>query len=350
MEKRVVVIGGGFAGSKIAKSLEEDFNVTLVDTKDYFEFTPSILSAITEPECLDRIQIMHEHYLKKAQFILGRVEKFSKKEVVIGKEKISYDYLVISSGSKYSFPFKDHDALTAHRADKLRAHYSQLESSKTVLIIGGGLSGVELAGEIVEKYPNKKVTIVHAMDRLMERQPKKASNYVENFLKKKGVKIIFNELVEYGKKKGRGDIYVTNKKNKIQADISFLCVGITPNSDFAKKSFPKLVSKRGYVAVNKFLQLKGHKNIFVGGDVVDIKEEKTAQISLEHAEVIIQNIRNLEAKKALKEYVHEKRAMLMSLGSHAGVMTYKNFVLTGLIPRLLKSRVQNKEMRWLRYG
>jgi NADH dehydrogenase FAD-containing subunit len=342
--KKVAIIGGGFAGSKIAKSLENDFDVTLIDTKDYFEFTPSILSAITDPACLEDIQIMHTHYLKKAKVIIGRAEKISGNEVFVGKRKIKFDYLAISSGSKYSFPFKEHDALITSRANRLRNHYEDLHNSKNVLIIGGGLSGVELAAEIATKCHDKKITIVHAMDRLIERQPEKASEYAKRFLEKKGVKIIFNELIKGNRKVRSKENFFTDRGKKIESDIAFLCVGITPNSDFIRKSFPKLVDKKGYASTDESLNLKGFRNIFVGGDVTDIKEEKTAQNSIEHAKVIASNIINLERGKPLNKYVHKERAMILSLGRHRGILTYKNFVIAGIIPSMIKRHIQNKEM------
>ena len=58
--KKLVIIGGGFAGAKIAKALESEFNVTLIDSKDYFEFTPSILRAIIKTKYLKKIQILHK--------------------------------------------------------------------------------------------------------------------------------------------------------------------------------------------------------------------------------------------------------------------------------------------------
>ena len=66
--KKVVVIGGGFAGAYIARHLEKDFDVTLIDTKDYFEFTPGILRTIVFPKHMKRIQVLHTHYLHKSHF------------------------------------------------------------------------------------------------------------------------------------------------------------------------------------------------------------------------------------------------------------------------------------------
>ena len=92
---------------------------------------------------------------------------------------------------------------------------------------------MELAAEIIEKYPEKKVAIAHGNDELIERNPKKAREYAKKFLEKRKVKIIFNEFVANHKK----NVYTTNKGTKIKADLAFLCTGIIPNFEFMKKNF-----------------------------------------------------------------------------------------------------------------
>jgi len=339
--KRVVIIGGGFTGSYTARILEKTFDVTLIDTKDYFEFTPGILPTIVDPSCVKDVQVMHTHYLKKAKVVIGTVTKFTKEAVFLDKIKIPFDYLIISSGSKYNAPFKGGDAICADRVDMLRGHARALRSAQRVLVIGGGASGVELTAEIACAHPEKKITLVHAMGRLLEKESEKVSRYAEKQLKKNGVKIIFNELITKGSK---GDVFSTNKGRTVKADIAFLCVGITPNSEFIRNSFPKLVDRKGYVAVTDSLQLHGLKNIFVGGDVTGIKEAKTAQNALEHAKVIVNNVKRLEKKQSLLKYQPEKRATIISIGKWKGILCYRGFVLTGFLPRLLKTFVEIKEM------
>ena len=68
--KSVVVIGGGFAGSTIAKKLQNRFDVTLVDNKSYFEFTPGILRTIVHPTNQRCMQVEHKEYLKKTNVII----------------------------------------------------------------------------------------------------------------------------------------------------------------------------------------------------------------------------------------------------------------------------------------
>ena len=108
MKKKVVIIGGGFAGLFLAESLENKFEVLLVDSKPFFEFTPGILRTIVEPEHKDKIQIMYKSILKNTSFILDYVKSVTNKKVKLDSgDELSYDYLVICSGSGYREPIKE---------------------------------------------------------------------------------------------------------------------------------------------------------------------------------------------------------------------------------------------------
>lgn len=338
--KKLVIIGGGFAGAKIAKSLENYFETTLIDDKDYFEFTPGVLRSIIEPEHLKKIQVLHNHYLKKTKVINGCVKKIFQKEIMLDNNyKIEFDYLVISSGSRYNMPFKEKNVVIATRGSHLRNYHNQLSKSNEIVIIGGGIVGVELAGEISWKYPDKKITIIHHGNRLMPRNSEKSANHTEKYLIKKNVKIIYGQKATKKEEK----IIITDKGTKINSDMAFLCTGITPNSDFINKD-SKILNEKKQIKVNEYLQVQGYENIFAGGDITDIKEEKTAQNAEKQGAIITNNIINLDKKNPLIKYKSKSRAMVISLSKYKGIFEYKNFVLTGLIPAFLKSFVEWKTM------
>src|SRR3989338_5112888 len=159
--KKIVIVGGGFAGAYCACALESHFEVTLIDTKDYFEFTPSVLRTLVEPEHVKRIQVLHQRYLNSAKVVRGKVTAITPKEVKIGQQSIFYDYLIIASGSRYASPIKEKNLVLVTRAEILQQSSAALLAASTVLIIGGGLVGVELAAEIITKFPRKKVLLVH---------------------------------------------------------------------------------------------------------------------------------------------------------------------------------------------
>lgn len=338
--KRVVIIGGGFAGSYIARNLENEFEVVLIDTKDYFEFTPGILRTIVEPRHIKKVQVLHGAYLKRTRIIVGHVTVVSPKEVIVNKEKVPFDYLVISSGSKYSVPIKEQNVVSATRASHLMQYYERLCQSQEVLIVGGGLVGVELAAEIASHYKGKKITIIHAKEKLIERNPEKASKYAEKFLRKKGVEIIFNERVVRKEK----EFYKTDKGKKLKADLVFLCTGIVPNFEFLTKHFKKILNEHHQVRVNSSLQVNGWTNIFAAGDINDIAQEKTAQNAKYQAKVVAENIRLLEENNSLENFNAKQTPMVISLGKSHGILVYKNFVWSGLLPGFMKTIVEKKEM------
>ncbi|MBI4140896.1 FAD-dependent oxidoreductase, partial [Candidatus Woesearchaeota archaeon] len=229
--KQVIIIGGGFCGTHAAQQLENDFSTTLIDNKDYFEFTPGILRTIVEPEHGNKIQAFHKNYLKKTNILLGQATTVTKNEVLVRKKKIHFDYLIIASGSTYNLPIKAENIVLSTRAKVLQEYHEKLDNATNILIIGGGIVGVELAAEIVTYYNNKNVVIVHAKNQLIERQPEKARIYAEKFLTKNNVEIHFNELVMEQKNK----TYYTDKGNMFTPDLTFLCTGIVPNTEFMKK-------------------------------------------------------------------------------------------------------------------
>jgi apoptosis-inducing factor 2 len=334
--KSLVIIGGGFTGTTIAKSLEREMEVTLIDTKDYFEYTPGILRTIVEPEHLRKIQRKHNSYLKHARIIVGNVDNVDKKNVLVNGKKIVYNYLVVASGSDYEMPIKEQNVVIGSRASHLDKSFSELQEAKDVLIVGGGLVGIELAAEIATHYKDKKIKLIHSRDRLIQRNNEKTVKYVEKFLKRKGVEFIFNERIKKSEKKD----FITESGKVVKADLAFLTVGIKPNYKFLEKHFSNALSDRRMIKVDGNLRIVGAKNIFAGGDIVDIDEEKTAQNAEHEGEVIVHNLRALVNGGKMEEYKPKKRMMVVSLGKYDGVIEFGNFVLGGKIAALVKWGVE----------
>ncbi|MCR4327285.1 MAG: FAD-dependent oxidoreductase [Nanoarchaeota archaeon] len=335
--KKVIIIGGGFTGSNVAKRLEKKFEVTLIDTKSYFEFTPSILKTITDPKLFEKIKVFHNDFLKNSKVIVGKVKKISKNSVFLGKKQIFFDYLVLASGSNYSSPIKTKNMSSVSKLKNLEKIHEKLGKAKKIVVVGGGLVGVELASELVNFYPEKKIEIFTS-SKLLPRNNKKSREIAKNFLEKRNVKLNFNWNVNY---KGR-DYFFNHKK--IKGDYFFLCTGIKSNSEFIKKEMKEILNKKGQFLVNKFLQVKGFNNIFSGGDVSATIEEKTAQSAVIHAKIISKNIVNLEKSKNLIPYFSKSRPMVISLGRKKGIFEYKSFSFFGTIPAIFKKLIEKKEI------
>lgn len=337
--KRVVIIGGGFAGSTIAKKLQGRFDVTLIDNKDYFEFTPGILRTIVHPTRSRCMQVLHKDYLKKSKIIIGKVEKLGESFVVVNKKKVNFDYLVLAMGSSYIAPFKHPKLFAASRAKELAVYNRYLVDGKEVLVIGGGLVGVELAGEIGHYYCGKKMTVVASGEHLLDRMPLKAQEYAEKILKEMGTNLIFNDKVI----KQTKNIFITQSGKKLKGEVGFTCVGITPNTALLSR-MTDILDERKFVFVDDNLRVKGMKNVFAGGDIVSIREEKTGQNAEKHANIIVNNIVRLDSGKQLIEYAHKSSPIVISLGPRKGILVMGNFVITGFIPAVLKWIVEKKEI------
>lgn len=139
------------------------------------------------------------------------------------------------------------------------------------MIIGGGPTGVELAGEIVVDFPEKKVALVHSGSRLMEFIGPKASAKTLDWLVSKKVEVILNQKVDLDSVVEGGKAYNLSGGETRIADCHFLCVAKPCGSVWLKDSVLKdSLDVRGRVKVDGNLRVIGQKNIFAVGDITDI--------------------------------------------------------------------------------
>ena len=328
---KIVIIGGGFCGSLCAKKLERDFDVTLIDNKEYFEFTPSVPHVLLDYDYRAKIQICHTSYLNKAKIIVSNADYIGADYVRINGRKTPYDYIIVSTGSTYNVPFKSSLVSILSRSKDLLEIHNKIEKENEILVVGGGVVGVEVAAELVTKT-NKKIKLVHPYERLMQRYPEKVSDYATKFLEKRECKVILNERIKNNKK---GTFFTDT--GKINADLALLCTGVIPNFNFESEI---KANKKGFLNVDENLKISNR--IYAGGDTINLKEEKTAQNAREHAKIICKNIkREIEGRRLLK-YKERESPMVISLGDKCGIFFYKTFVLTGFIPGLMKKTIEKR--------
>jgi len=363
----VVIIGGGFAGSEVAKSLERLMKVHLIDTKEFFEFTPSVLRTIVHPEKVNSIQVFHKEYLKHTTLHHGVVQSIlpsENKVSFLNKEtneqtSLEYDYLVISSGTSYNRPFKNPNVVISTRGKDFVECSKRLHSAKSIAIIGGGYVGVELAGELVDlKIPNQEITIIQGGSTLLSRQHNKTGECAQRFLENNRVNLMFNQRVDLNsfvfQESNLPDepspvCFSTTSGRTITADLAFICTGIWPNSDFLRNGEmePDLFGQNGFILVNEFLQspLLG-SNVFVCGDVANLQEEKLAQAAGNSASVVVQNVLKSvkDSVAELKTYIPRELPIIVSLGKYDAIFTWKDYVLKGFLFSLAKEFVEWKVM------
>lgn len=336
---KVVILGGGFCGAWVAKKFDSNkaLEVTLIDSKDYFEYTPSIWKLLLDTRIYSRITIPHARYLKQTRIVTDTLVQVSPTFVQTKKEKILFDFLVISTGIDYPIFLKNRqNVFTVKSGAEIMKYTKQVIQAKTILIIGGGVIGTEVAAELATQAPEKQIIIVHPYNRLLERNRPSVSSYAKKFLDEHGVQIIFGEKIVDHKK----GIFVTGTNRRIKADLGIWCAGIQCNPWFMKDFPGSILTEKKSLKVNQYLQLEGYPNIFIGGDINDENEEKTAAAADRQAIFIASNIPRMIAGRKPYHYTPITFPMDISLGRYNGIITYPPFMFPGVIPAMVKKLVE----------
>jgi NADH dehydrogenase FAD-containing subunit len=151
------------------------------------------------------------------------------------------------------------------------AESQKINSAGSILIVGGGPTGVELAGEIAFDFPDKKVTLVHSGSRLLEFIGTKASDKTLHWLKSKKVEVKLEQRVNLDSVSDERKTYQTSAGEIINADCHFLCIGTPLGSAWLMETMLKNnIDTHGRLMVDENLRVKGRKNIFAIGDITDI--------------------------------------------------------------------------------
>ncbi|KAI3750790.1 hypothetical protein L2E82_21616 [Cichorium intybus] len=338
-KKRVVIIGGGVGGSLLCKTLQKhrDFDFTLIDPKEYFEITWARLRSMVEPSFAKRSVINHHEYLQGASIITSDANGIEDAEVSTTEGRlISYDYLVIATGHMGSKCVTRTEKLREYEADN-----EKIKSSESILIIGGGPTGVELAGEIAVDFPTKKVKLVHKGSRLLEFIDEKASKKVLDWLTIKKVEVILGQSVDLTSRSD-DNTYKTSDGETIMADCHFKCTSDPIASSWLKDSILKdSLTDSGRLMVDANLRVKGFDNIFAIGDITDIAELKQGYLAQKHALVVAKNLVvliNGGNEGNMVKYTPASPMAIVSLGRKEAVAQISCVTMIGRIPGMLKSK------------
>lgn len=323
----IAIIGGGFCGVETAKRLR-GHKVILFDNKDYFEFTPSVHKLITNPNYDKKIRIPYGKFLK-AKIVKDKIKSITSSSVITESGSHGFDYLVICSGSETPKPPLDkvYSIRDGEDAKKIGA---AIEKAREILVVGGGYTGSSVAGELITKT-TKKVRIVNAMPRLVDRMCKEAGDRAADYLYVKGAEMALNKLA--------------SQSDLENAEIVIWCGGTKPNTSFL--NFPK--DDKGMIVVDTNLKVKGTLNVFAGGDIINFKEEKNIQNAAKHGALIAENIKRSIAKRPLKAYRPQKLMTIVSLGDNYSILGYGDRVMDGRIPAAIKHAHEKWTMLRLRY-
>ena len=324
--KRVVIIGGGFAGVELVRKLSNtNVQIVLLDKNNHHSFIPLLYQVataglspgdITNP--LREFMQDNSHF----HFRMAKVREIraEEKELITDLGPIQYDYLIIASGSKTNFFGNDEIKKTAFKlrevsdAIELRTQFianfedalqaetdEELERHMNVVIVGGGPTGVELAGAIGElknqilpkDYPEldfnqMKIYLVEGMDRVLSGMSGKSGERALRYLHKFGVEVKLGTLVEGY----REDTATLSDGTTIKTRCLIWAAGVQGN---VIPGLHEGAVERGRILVDEYNLVKGHKYIFAVGDVSFQEDDRYPRGLPQLAPVAIQQSRRLAA-------------------------------------------------------
>jgi len=337
-ESQVVIYGGGMAGALLAKALSPQFQTTLVDPNEYFEVPMAAPRSVVRPEFADSAIIPFAKALPRVRHIRGALIELRANGGIVRlrgdrQELIEGRVTVLATGSAFSNSLMR--AIGGVSIDERKAFYrsyhDRIADSQRIVIVGGGPIGVEVAGEIIENYPRKSITLVEAGPRLLAGTSEAAAEYATRFLKGRGVTILTNERFDRDGS-GSADAFAaggevrTNRGRSISYDLLIWCIGGKPNTGYMKAHFQTSLNAAGRIRVAPDLRVAGFENVFALGDITDLDENKMAWHINGHVKTAAYNIRALLAPnggaRKLKTYQPQtgNPKMAVTLGSRHGVV------------------------------
>jgi len=331
----VVVIGGGYAGVKVAKALDEHCNVVLFDRKDYFLHNVGTPRGMVDTDFMKKLLIPYDQLLKNGHIVQAQVTKLTDKEVTLqGQDKpiTDFKYMVIATGTSYAFPYKVPEAKQEDVLPLYEGVKAKIEGAANIVCVGAGSTGLEAACEISCKWPDKKITIVHSRDKLFEGPFKPAFGAkMEDHLKRgfPNVELIKNDRLLPVEADGgeaaaqakyvvpAGGKVITKNGREIPCDLLFWCVGGRHNTASYEEHFGAAVEK-GQLKVDQFLQVEGHSRVFAAGDICSAGPAGTVNFANQHAACIAANILADMKGGAMKPYKAGPHLNATQLGTTMG--------------------------------
>jgi NADH:ubiquinone reductase (H+-translocating) len=367
MKKNVVIVGGGFAGLNAAKLLEEDkFNILLLDRTNHHLFQPLLYqvatSALSPADIAVPIRAVFKR--KKIEVIMEHVTSVNKEEKTISTSigKIAYDYLILAPGAKHSYFGRPDwekyapglktlaDALTLREkilcslesAEKLSDPYQQ-QKYLNFVIVGGGPTGVELAGAIseivnrtiIKDYRNisneqTRVYLIEAMDKILLPYPDDLSQNAKETLEKMGVDVLLKTMVTDVTDEG---VHMGDKF--IPSTIVIWAAGNMASP--LLKTIDTPADNSGRIQVDQDLTVPGYPELFVIGDAAAVKSENgefypaVAPVAVQQGKYVAEILNKQTPAAERKPFRYKDRGMMATIGRAKAVAVIKGLKLTGFL-------------------
>ncbi|MBU9722126.1 MULTISPECIES: NAD(P)/FAD-dependent oxidoreductase [Bacillaceae] len=345
--RNLLILGGGYGGLRVIHKLLavknlKNTTITLIEKEPYHSLKTEFyaLAAGTVADTHLRVSFPNDVRLELKFESVSNI-MLEKKMVQLGNgESLPYDDLIIGLGCEdryHGVPGADKYTLSIQSMRRARKTYQVLQGIRangSVAIVGGGLSGVELASELRESRPDLNVKIFDRGKNILSMFPAKLYTYVQNWLKDHQVEIISEANIT---KVEPETLYNHDQAHAMDAII--WTAGIQANKSVRELDVEK--DNIGRVKVTKYHHIPGYEDVFVVGDCAALNHAPSAQL----AEAQAEQISMLLVKKWNDEPYPEEmpkiklKGVLGSLGKKHGFGLMGEKALTGRVPRVLKSGV-----------
>ncbi|QBI54356.1 FAD-dependent oxidoreductase [Streptomonospora litoralis] len=325
MTPTVAVIGGGYGGISVAAQLDAAADVVLVDPRDAFVHSTASLRSLADPAWIDRIFLPYDRLLRRGRVVRDRAERVDPRGAVLASgERIDADYTVLATGSGYPFPakFAEHDSARAKA--RIGAAHRELAQAHSVLLLGAGAVGLELAGEIKAAWPRTAVTVVEpGHDILSGAFPDEFRKEVRRQLEALGIELLLDTALaaEPATEPAHREPFTAATRDGalLGADIWFRCYGVSVESDYLAPELAAARGARGRIAVTPELRVPGQERVFAIGDLAETASEtQTAATAHAHADTTAANIRAMIAGDPPKPHPPRPAGIALPLGPDGG--------------------------------
>jgi NADH dehydrogenase len=363
---KVVILGGGFGGLAAARALYKSAEVTVVDRHNFQTFLPLLYQVSTAGLAADHVAYPIRGALRKTniKFRMGSpisVDHKNNEVKLDSSEVLKFDHLIVALGSvsaDFGIPGVNEHALgmkTVHEALTIRAEIMRRfedlcrfedETKLSISVIGGGPTGVEMAGAIAELIrgplksdqaeaaANIQVSLIEAGSRLLPPFAPSLSERTKKDLEKLGVKVLLNtavKAIEHRK-------IILKDDSVLSSEITIWAAGVKGSDAMAQLNLP---TNGNRVSVEPTMQVKNYPNIWALGDIAGAlgKDGRplpmVAPVAIQQGKFIAKQISKLIANKPLSNFKYLDKGSMATIGRNKAIVQVRGIKIAGPIAWLI---------------